>query len=215
MVARARVDAHTPEEGGTHFSNRSVYIDRFTRAHATIILLVLRKRMDYNMVMSGKCRDILDRFWNKVQITNGCWIWIGCRDGKGYGLFSSGESGLRAHRFSWEIHNRLPLPAGHEMDHLCKNRSCVNPAHLEAVTQYVNNMRSDSFTAINRRKTHCKRGHTLEGPTVELRHRVGQNWVERNCMICRRMRYVQSYRPKLHRQDRFLEFMTEHGIKES
>lgn len=91
-----------------------------------------------------------------------CWIWTGAIDRDGYGVIGiRGDDGLKhkkAHRVSYEFHVR-PL-ADHEiMDHLCRVRNCVNPDHLEPVTTAENVYRGISASAVNRRRTKCRRGH--------------------------------------------------------
>jgi HNH endonuclease len=120
-----------------------------------------------------------ERFWPKVHKTETCWLWTASLDMTGYGQFVADTSGpvmrpIKAHRFAYEDLVG-PIPEGFEVDHLCKVKACVNPAHLEAVTPYVNNMRSDSAAAVNARKTRCIRGHELNG-------RVGERW--RRCRTC-------------------------------
>lgn len=108
-----------------------------------------------------------ERFWAKVD-RNGpvpesaphlgpCWVWTG-RLHLGYGTFSAQSRHYRAHRFSYELHVG-PIPDGLVLDHLCRAKHCVNPSHLEAVTQAENLRRGSSPSALNARKTHCKRGH--------------------------------------------------------
>jgi hypothetical protein len=83
---------------------------------------------------------LADRFWPKVQKTEGCWLWIGCRDGRGYGqLQSPGRSAgrLKAHRVSWLLHHG-PIPDGLLVRHRCDNPPCVRPDHLELGTQADN-----------------------------------------------------------------------------
>lgn len=124
------------------------------------------------------------RFWRRVLITDGCWLWTGALK-DGYGRLSRGCRGmgyLRAHRFSYELH-KGPIPGGLDLDHLCRNRSCVNPDHLEPVTRGENTARSPiAITAVKSRQTHCLRGHQLVGANVYM------HWGRRNCRECKRIR---------------------------
>jgi len=79
-----------------------------------------------------------------------------------------------------------PIPDGLTIDHLCRNRACVKPAHLEAVSQRVNTLRSPiAVAAINARKTHCKRGHAFDD--LNTRVSIGPNGQRRrDCRACHR-----------------------------
>lgn len=103
--------------------------------------------------MRGKRRPIEERFWEKVEKTDGCWLWLGYSDKLGYGRLGS-EDGppIRAHRFSYEL-NVGPIPEGMVLDHLCSTSSCVRPDHLEPVSQ------GENIRRVYRDQTHCKRGH--------------------------------------------------------
>lgn len=101
------------------------------------------------------------RFWSKVDKTDSCWLWTATKTPAGYGslLLASGvgwKMDIYAHRASWEMHHGRPIPDGFDVDHLCRNTSCVNPDHLEAVPHNVNIVRGE---LCNRLKTHCKHGH--------------------------------------------------------
>lgn len=104
-----------------------------------------------------------ERFWSKVDIPSrfSCWWYEGSCTPIGHGLFRSGGKTIQAHRFSYE---RLvgPIPDGLVIDHLCRNPPCVNPAHLEPVTQRVNVQRGDAAKVQRGRgeaRTHCLNGH--------------------------------------------------------
>lgn len=80
------------------------------------------------------------RFWRLVDKTDSCWLWLGAQNGKGYGRFTlSGRNGWKrsAHRYAYELLVG-PIAAGLDLDHLCRNRLCVNPEHLEPVTRREN-----------------------------------------------------------------------------
>lgn len=112
----------------------------------------------------------------------GCWDWTANKNHKGYGLIGPGGPAQNqvAHRVSYELHVG-PIPKGMVLDHLCRNRGCVNPAHLEIVTPYENSMRGFGVAALNARKTHCPRGHPLSGENLFKQHGGG-----RGCRQCRR-----------------------------
>lgn len=84
----------------------------------------------------GKTVPLEARFWGKVneRDLDGCWPWLGALS-KGYGVIGSGKNKvLKAHRVVWEWAHGRPVPDGHEVHHICVNRACVNPLHLQAVT---------------------------------------------------------------------------------
>ena len=106
------------------------------------------------------------RFWSFVSkglSDNACWVWMGAVNHGGYGVFRDGaQRQVRAYRFSYELLH--PFPVGLQTDHLCRNRRCVNPAHLEAVTAKVNYHRSLARSAITHLTQRCARGHDLSVP---------------------------------------------------
>jgi hypothetical protein len=109
----------------------------------------------------------MQRYWPKVRaLPNGCWLWTGRIDRDGYGRIG----GKLAHRVGYE---RLigPIPDGLTIDHLCRNRPCVYPAHLEPVSQRVNTLRGVSPSAVNARKTHCSAGHGFDERNTYLHSR--------------------------------------------
>lgn len=88
-----------------------------------------------------------------------CWLWRGHRIKEGYGRVHVGDSMRLVHRLMWVACAGRDIPAGLTADHLCRQRSCINPFHLQMVSQRVNIMRGENFAASNARRTHCPRGH--------------------------------------------------------
>ncbi len=94
----------------------------------------------------------MKRFFDKVDMTYSCWLWrAGTRNG--WGIFTVKGKNIQAHRFAYELMVEK-IPEGMHLDHLCRVRNCVNPAHLDIVTIQENSRRT-----IHPLKTHCKKGH--------------------------------------------------------
>lgn len=135
-----------------------------------------------------KRKPVEQRFFAKIEKTDSCWTWRGAKLPNGYGRFYADGRLVYAHRFSFFLkHGCYPR---YTIDHLCRNRSCVNPEHLEDVTIRENTLRGDSVAAKNARKTHCPFGHeyVTRGTTVKFR----------KCMTCdaerhRRKRVARRY----------------------
>ena len=118
----------------------------------------MRLALCYIFVMTP---DEQNRFWAKVQkkSENECWDWQGAKNSKGYGQFFTGGSSKSVHRLSYQLHN-LAIPDGLIICHRCNNRSCVNPAHLYAGTNFDNmKQASEEKRLHSQSKTHCKNGH--------------------------------------------------------
>lgn len=125
--------------------------------------------------------------WDEDPET-GCWNWQGPINGGGYATCSLHGKTRKVHRliYEWE---RAPIPDGLTLDHLCRNRACVNPDHMEPVTNRVNILRGESFSATLARQTHCKHGHPFSGDNLEI-DRDGF----RRCITCRRQRQKKRWR---------------------
>ncbi len=122
------------------------------------------------------------RFWERVTASGACWQWEGPVNRAGYGQFYERPRTVPAHRWSWG-HLVGGIPDDLVLDHLCRNHSCVDPDHLEPVTHAENVLRGYGISALNARKTHCKRGHLLAGDNLYPRADGG-----RECVTCTRER---------------------------
>jgi hypothetical protein len=163
------------------------------------------------MEVAGVSMAIEGRFWPKVD-KNGpvpidrselgpCWIWTAATNGVGYGVLGRGGRGaglVYAHRFSYQIH-RGAIPDGLELDHLCRNRGCVNPYHLEPVTR-SENLRRSPVVGRYPRPTHCPQGHEMIGDNVRISPAGGR--VCRACCRERRRIYFAAHREEELRKNR-------------
>jgi hypothetical protein len=134
------------------------------------------------------------RFFAKVDADGDCWQWTGCIDRDGYAKFLN----IKVHRWAW-TYLVGPIPEGLELDHLCRNRSCVNPDHLEPVSRLVNIHRSYNPPAMNARKTHCPKGHPYAGENLLVYTRPGGT-PSRYCRACDRARPPRRRRHEDHDQ---------------
>jgi HNH endonuclease len=154
----------------------------------------LRERCDSMTIPAMELGDetpadqrLPDRFWVKTRVEDTgyetpCLTWIAYKTAAGYGRISWQGKNCLAHRVAYEV-LVAPIPEGLTVDHLCRNRACVNVDHLEPVTQGENVRRGTNPFAINAAKTHCKRGHEF----TEANTRVSKAG-NRNCITCLEMR---------------------------
>lgn len=141
--------------------------------------------------MSGLARRLKgppeSRFWAFVNkngpvhpdLKTRCWIWSGRTGYWGYGRLGVNYKTIYAHRFAYELLVG-EIPEGLVIDHLCRNTACVNPSHLEPVSQGVNTLRGVGPASINSSKTHCVNGHPFDDENTYIR-----NDGRRQCRICR------------------------------
>lgn len=128
---------------------------------------------------------VADRIRESVLVTDaGCWEWQGALQLNGYATMSTGGRPKRAHRVSYEAFVG-PIPEGLQIDHLCRNRCCVNPEHLEPVTPMENTRRA--------MRTHCVNGHEFDSANTWM-HKG-----KRYCRECRRQR-VREYQARLRQE---------------
>lgn len=158
---------------------------------------------------------IYERLINKMEVSDsGCWDWLGWCDRDGYGHFSLNmRKKLKAHRLSYELHKGA-IPKDLTIDHLCRNRKCCNPDHLEAVTRAENNRRGVGIARMQafhknlsperakamrkaaakkastkrRSKTSCKHGHLFSPDNTYVAIKSGH----RSCKTCREINSTKS-----------------------
>lgn len=125
-----------------------------------------------------------------------CWVWTASHFTKtGYGQFAVPVGpglpfrGTTAHRYAYEVYVG-PVPDGLELDHLCRNRGCCNPGHLEPVTRQVNTLRGESLAAVCFRENRCSHGHEYTPENTYFR----RDGTGRECRICMRDRARRNYR---------------------
>lgn len=136
----------------------------------------------------------LDRFWERVEVHQpaGCWQWRGqVRKSDGYAVAHFHRLGtFQAYRVSYSLLIG-PIPEGMTLDHLCRNRSCVNPDHLQVIDSVTNALRGYGTSAMNKRRTHCIYGHPFTPENTYVtpgRHRM------RTCRICAKRRSAATTR---------------------
>lgn len=135
-----------------------------------------------------------------VDEITGCWCWSAAHfQSTGYARIKYNSHDGCAHVVVYKLLVG-DVPEGLELDHLCRNRGCVNPAHLEPVTHRENMMRGDTITSANAKKMYCIHGHPLFGPNLYV-YKSGKRKGKRRCRVCeaaiqRRARATPEYRAR-------------------
>lgn len=127
-------------------------------------------------------RPIEERFFERVQepfdVQNDCWMWTGSKTGNGYGqVWLNTKEKEAAHRVAYKMFVG-PIPEGFHVDHLCRNRLCVRPDHLEPLSAHLN------IGQWHRARTHCRKGHPYDRENT--RYRLREDRIYRQCRICDR-----------------------------
>lgn len=130
------------------------------------------------------------RVGHMVDAETACWLWVGTRGANGYGMVRVGS--VRDGTRRWQLAHRAyyerfkgEIPSGLQIDHLCRNVSCVNPDHLEAVTPQLNCWRSNSPAGLSAHKTHCLRGHLFDQANTYFDKSTGHRY----CRACSNERH--------------------------
>ena len=137
----------------------------------------------------------IERFLSRAfpEPNSGCWLWTGPMRPRGYGASNICPGEQLAHRAAYRLLVG-PIPDGLTIDHLCRNRACVNPVHLEPVVNRENVLRGYGPTAENARKDACIRGHAYTPEnTIE---RVRDGYPTRECRACNRVKQ-RAYKAKV------------------
>lgn len=129
-----------------------------------------------------------EKFWSEVghlHRPNECWPWLGYRVPLGYGVIGRNKKLVSAHRLAYRL-LRGPIPDDRVIDHLCRNRACCNPRHMEPVTSSENVRRGEGLAPQNARKMYCPHGHRYD---KTYKRKTGSY---RRCTVCHNARSAES-----------------------
>ncbi len=156
--------------------------------------------------LTGRALRDEARFLAKIVHQGECWKWTGARSSNGYGNFAFEDVDKRktvsVHRYSYELFVGA-VPEGLQLDHLCRNRLCVRPDHLEPVTGRENTLRGNTLPAANLKKTHCPEEHPYDTANTyrvrgERQCRQCYAATQRRYRLRKRMEVVAAVRPEAH-----------------
>jgi hypothetical protein len=151
---------------------------------AVVLLPKLKKELQE--LMQGRNKNKKKPPFIKIK-NDGCWEWLRSKESGGYGNFGINGGTVLCHRYFYE---KLigQIPTGLTLDHLCRNRICCNPLHLEPVSRGVNSLRGFGPLAINSRKTECKNGHSFDSKNT---------YFYKNRRICKKCSYLRIKKRRL------------------
>jgi hypothetical protein len=142
--------------------------------------------MKVGLISCEKLNEVKNRFLSKIEKIDGCWVWKGYIDKSGYGRLSINNRSEWVHRISFYIYNGFFPKDGMVVDHICRNRKCVNPEHLREATQRQNCLENSiSRSYLNSLKTHCPKGHEYSEDNTKIKYR--NNIKMRYCIECSRI----------------------------
>lgn len=135
----------------------------------------------------------IETFWHNVDVRefNKCWEWKRAISDRGYGVVYFNKKNTYAHRVAYED-KISPILKDQVIDHLCRNRACCNPSHLEAVSQRTNILRGQGAAAIHAIKTKCRNGHIFNDENTYIR----PDGSGRDCRICRKIANQNHYQKR-------------------